>query len=1347
MSDIMDRLENSTTKFKLGDNIHFEISSSSPSNQPKLGISQDQSKQRLVSNNQESASSVSKRKKKKNKKNKSKLAASTIHAHLNNPGDDYPTSRVIKQAPNGDVIVESLDGEEEEDDQDDDDEDDENNAECLGNNSHHHHHHHHHHHSHGRHHSDKRNDDCEYSSNGTSCNTRKNSSSSNTNLWDSASIEEQERLKEFWESLGESKKLELVRIDKDSIMKMFKSETRQHLQQLLSQNNGTSSGLGSNNNGSNGNNFCTCKYCGRRNNIIEEELENIYDNHFDDIIDFIHDVRDINDLNALPGLLFGGFHMLEEERRLQRRQLKFKEKWDQAQSQQHNHHHSNNHQLPPPTQQQAKLHSLNPTQVQNDIKVNFIQDQMEKFKNHIEKLTSASDQQNGEPSSNKSTEVHLRTSFDENDLKNSNESQLFNKLLDPKLFEALESMDLDKMKEISKLDPENSNSIHILEKATSLREIVRDLNNVDKANLQKGISYVSNMGKFFSNIAAINARNGVEGSVIGNRLDDQISKGLSTFAEDLLKNDGNSFIGMMEALSESRTAREELLKESPNATIHNTLLKYAWVDEDDKVEIEVHTCDNPHHHHHHHTPRFEEFEDDEEEEVEDADEEEEDDDEEDEDEDDEEDYEDEEEDEEDYDDDEDEDASDTESEISEEEKMQEIRRLFLIQVIKLFQERLKNAYKEKLSQDRTQKLIEELEAEENAKKEREMKKLKQKEKAKEKKRLQQLAKEEERKKKELELKAKEEEQRLQKEKLKAEQKKRKEEQKLKREEEKKKRMEELKRKEEEHKKKVEAQQKREEEAKRLKEERRKKAEEERKQKEEEKKQKEMLKKQKEEEKRQKELLKKKKEEEEARLKSEQQEKEEEEKQKRLQAQDHDDDDIVRQIESERYKFSTGNNPHDSLVNGNPLLNHLYQAATTSMPTTPTSDGFPTLTALQSVPPLIGQHPLQQQPQQVPLSLPQGQNLQQSIVPPPSSSTHQPPISQQYQYSSEFISNTFQNGSNLLKQPSIMNSPQTVSINLLNNGSSNTVTNGLNGGSGNATITAGNTLSPWSSKSRLNSLTALTQQPFSTTTGSQFVSSNPQSSTLPSSTVAGGVGSAQSSTNFSPFNAFADPLNTDTFISTPVSGNSNNIWMNSGNGKTTNLGTTGSRSNSIWSNPNEPSLISTNTANGSGLWNNSNNNNGNTTTNSSEVDLIQSTTFNCFQILQNSGQVEFGFAPLVNLFQNVKTILNMPNLSINQFISCCTSFNATSIYQFNLKYDEFGAVTHVNVVLNGLPRASPPPVSGQQVNGGGLSSFANTSSPPGLFSDQNGVNSSFLSPIGELTNNTGNSNGLSRKLWN
>ncbi|RCK54596.1 Stress response protein NST1 [Candida viswanathii] len=1342
MSDIMDRVENSPTKFKLGDNIHFEISSSGQ----KMRISQDQAKQRPQASSQESATSASKKKKNK-RKNRSKLSVSTMHAHLNNPEDDYPTSRVIKQAPNGDVIVESLDGEEGEDEGDDDAEDvDNQDNESHDNHDHHHHDHSHNHiHSHGHghghnhhHHHHKHNDECEYSSNGTSCYTRKNSSSSNTNLWDSASIEEQTRLKEFWESLGEAKKLELVRIDKDSIMKMFKSETRQHLQQLLllQPNGGTSGGSASNNNSnSSGNNFCTCKYCGRRNNIIEEELENIYDNHFDDIIDFIHEVRDINDLNALPGLLFGGFHMLEEERRLQRRQWKFKERWDQAQAQQQL------QQLQSSQQQQAQAQKS--AQLQNDIKVNFIQDQMEKFKNHIDKLTSLSNQQpNGQQPAGKSTEIRLRGSFDESYLKSSTESQLFNKLLDPKLFEALESMDLDKMKEISSLDPENSSNIHILEKATSLREIVRDLNNVDKANLQKGISHVSTMGKFFSNIASINARNGPDGSMAATKLDDQISNGLSSFAEDLLKNDGNSFIGMMEALSESRTAREELLKESPNThntTMYNTLLKYAWVDEDDKVEIEVHTCGNPHHHHHHHhhTPRFEEFQDDEEEEEEeeedeDDDDEYEDDDEDDEEEDDEEDDDEEEE----YEDEEDEEgASDTESEISEEEKMQEIRRLFLIQVIKLFQERLKNAYKEKLSQDRTQKLIEELEAEENAKKERELKKLKQKEKAKEKKRLQQLAKEEERKRKEQELKAKEEEQRLQKEKLKAEQKKRKEEQRLKREEEKKKRIEEAKRKEEEHKKKVEAQQKREEEAKRLKEERRKRAEEERKQKEEEKKQKELLKKQKEEEKRQKELLRKQQEEEAARLKQQQ---EVEEEQRRRQFLFSEDDDLVRQIEEERHKLSTATVPPQlPVVNSNPLLNHLYQSSTASIPTTPSSDGFPTLTPLQSVPPLVGQQPLQpsqqqqapQQPQQVP-----------------------PPISQPFQYSSEFLPSGFQNGSSLLKQPSIMNSPQTVSINLLNGSSTNTAGNtgiSLNGGPG----TAGNTMSPWSSKSRLNSLSTLTQQPFSASTTNQFVpTTNPPSSTLPgTATAPGGVGSAQAATNFSPFNAFADPLSADTFMTTPVSGNSN-IWVNSGNGKPTNAGTGGSRSNSIWSNPNEPSLISTTTGNGSGIWSNANNN-----VNSSEIELIQSTTFNCFQILQNSGQVEFGFAPLINIFQNVKTILNKPNLSINQFISCCTTLNSSAIYQFNLKYDDFGSVTHINVGLSGVPRASPPPQQQQQQpqpqpqqqqsNGAVPPGFVNTSSPPGLFSDPNGVNTSFLSPIGELTGNTGNSNGFGRRLWN
>ncbi|RLP63430.1 stress response protein NST1 [Candida albicans Ca529L] len=1399
MSDIMDRVDNSTRKFKLGDNIHFEISSSANTqgNSHQIPRKQSQStnsnhqEQSQQARNQSSQSNTNTTSRKKRKKHKKKSKISTVQAHLNNPEDDYPTSRVIKQAPNGDVIVESLEDEDEN----------------------------HHHHEYEEH-----EDSCEYHPSSKS-NTRKNSSvneSTHNKIWDSASIEEQQRLKEFWESLDESKKLDLVKIDKDSIMRMFKNETRHHLQQQLSSsvssqpqqqqsqqnvstssNNGNSSGINNNSNNNNGNNTnsCACKYCGRRNSIIEEELESIYDNHFDDIIDFIHEVRDINDLNALPGLLFGGFHMLEEERRLQKRQQKYKEKW--------NHSHHSTSVSPQPESQDNK--QLKKSQDQNEMKAISIEDEMDKFKSHLAKMSISNSQSNP----NQLSEIHLQLKSEDGNLTGTTESQLFNKLLDPKLFEALENMDLDKMKEMSKMDPKNLNNVNILEKATSLREIVRDLNNADRSSLQKGISHVSNMGKFFSNLATLNNAQNLPEIVASGGLDDQLSKGLSSFAEDLLKNDGNSFIGMMEALSESRTAREELLKEtviSQNPQEQKSVSigqsdqsGDVWVDDDDennRVDVEIHACDNPHHHHHHHQHsnkqhdhhhchnhrhrhrrRFEELDDEHDQENEDEELE-----------DDEEDYydeydDDEEEDEEEDDDDDDieeEGASDTESEISEEEKMQEIRRLFLIQVIKLFQERLKNAYKEKLSQDRTQKLIEELEAEENAKKERELKKLKQKEKAKEKKRLQQLAKEEERKRKEEELKAKEEEQRLQKEKLKAEQKKRKEEARLKKEEEKKKKIEEQKRKEEEHRKKVEAQQKREAEAKKLKEERRRKAEEERKQKEEEKKQKELLKKQKEEEKRQKELLRKQREEEKekeaARLEEE-----------RTKLMVNDDDELARQIEVEKSKLSAA-------VANNPLLNHLYQPSPGSAPTTPSTANLPALSPLQSASAkLMSQQFEQQHQQQVSQEkLPQTSNIQS-----PNQQPH-PSISS-FQFSSEYNPNAsvFHNNSSLLSNPSIMNSPRTTSTNLLN-GNSPIVPNVTTNISLGATNTSN--LSPWSSKSRLNSLSNSTQ-PF--IGGNQFTQTNTASFN--------GVGNAvQQSGNFSPFNALSDPLVSDAFKAAGPAGMNSNIWLNSSNvgnnsgnqsgisAPTTTSTNTSSRNNSIWGNTNpnkvtEPSLLNNNNNNNnglisvesSGLWNSNGGNNqparsssvtgisSNLSTinpvNSMDIELIQSTTFNCFQILQNSGQLEFGVAPLMKLFQNVKTILNKPSLTINQFLNCCTI--NSNVYLFSLKHDDFGNVTHVEVAYKNVPRTSPPPPPGNIVQNqhqvsspsfaaatASSSSLATSNvplgfinsggSPTGLFNDIN-INhggTSFLPPIGESsTNDAGSSNvgnsGFGRRLWN
>lgn len=761
-----------TPQFKNGDNIHFDYTDESS----------------IKAADMVNSSASSNKKKKKRKKNKPKVDPAKFEATLNNPEDDYPTSRVIKQAPNGDVIVESLDD--------------------VPLNSRDHYEHHDHHHDHIPH----------------------------ANIWDNATIEEQENLKAFWESLDDSQKLELVKVDKKSIMDIFKSENK-------SVNHNASTNPQQNNG-------CSCSYCGKKNNIIEDELENIYDNHFDDIIDFIHEVRDINDLNALPGLLFGGFHMLEEEHKLHKRQQKFKNK---------------------------KEHILNKERSSGVVDQVITKDNQNKIKlsqgaDHVDILKSEKDMAgiSNKIEINDIRDISNLRSEEDNPQNSISEQEVFNKLLDPKLTEALEGFDLERMKETETL-------AILLQRANSLREMIKDLHKADKDQLEKGMAFLQNMGK-----------------IINGDVSDQISQGLSKFAEDLLKNDGNSFIEMMESLSESRTEREDLLKESIRD-------ESAWVDEDDRIseipklhsinipsgkkisndtvpndqvvnqetyfksqvneedvsspvfENDVATSTKQENINELSTTEVNEYS-----QRNDLIEEKDDDDY----------YEEDEE----YEDDEDdfekedrnyvqlegseeEEVSDTESEISEEEKMQEIRRLFLIQVIKLFQERLKTAYKEKLAEDRTKRLIEELEAEENAKKEKELKKLKQKEKAKEKKRLQQLAKEEERKKKEDEQRERELELQRKQEELRATQRRKKEEAKQKREEEKKKRIEELKRKEEEQRKKAEAQRKKEEEAKRLKEERKKKLEEERKRKEEEKRQKDLERKQEEEKRRnEKELL-------------------------------------------------------------------------------------------------------------------------------------------------------------------------------------------------------------------------------------------------------------------------------------------------------------------------------------------------------------------------------------------------------------------------------------------------------------------------------------------------------------
>ena len=178
-----------------------------------------------------------------------------------------------------------------------------------------------------------------------------------------------------------------------------------------------------------------------------------------------------------------------------------------------------------------------------------------------------------------------------------------------------------------------------------------------------------------------------------------VQGGILTVADDLLKNDGKKFIEMMEQLAERRMAREEDAREQysnqnyghpPNGALHS------------------------HSHSHNHPPPP----------------------------DDEGDYEDDEEDDEgDYDDSQDEDYDEEEmvgegwcgcgacsnfiqDTMTEEQRMEEGRRMFQIFAARMFEQRVLTAYKEKVAKERQQKLLEELEDEDRANSQRKAKKAK-----------------------------------------------------------------------------------------------------------------------------------------------------------------------------------------------------------------------------------------------------------------------------------------------------------------------------------------------------------------------------------------------------------------------------------------------------------------------------------------------------------------------------------------------------------------------------------------------------------------------------------------------
>ncbi|KAL2854392.1 salt tolerance down-regulator-domain-containing protein [Aspergillus pseudoustus] len=226
-----------------------------------------------------------------------------------------------------------------------------------------------------------------------------------------------------------------------------------------------------------------------------------------------------------------------------------------------------------------------------------------------------------------------------------------------------------------------------------------------------------------------------------------VKDGILTVADDLLKNDGKHFIDMMEQLAERRMQREEDTQYGI-AAAHQSL-----------------------HSGHNHGPLDDEDEDYEEDE--------------------------------DYDSQEDEEYEEDEMDaMTEEQRMEEGRRMFQIFAARMFEQRVLTAYREKVAEQRQNRLIEELAEEETRNEQRNAKKAREAQKRKDKKRMQKLAKDEEKARRDAEKAAEEAAAKAEQERKLEEQRRKKEEQRKKREAERKAQEEERARKEAERQKRL-----------------------------------------------------------------------------------------------------------------------------------------------------------------------------------------------------------------------------------------------------------------------------------------------------------------------------------------------------------------------------------------------------------------------------------------------------------------------------------------------------------------------------------------------------------------
>lgn len=77
-----------------------------------------------------------------------------------------------------------------------------------------------------------------------------------SNIWNQSSLEERENIRTFWFELGEEERRQLVKVEKDAVLKKMKEQQKHS---------------------------CSCTVCGRKRTAIEEELEVLYDAYYEEL--------------------------------------------------------------------------------------------------------------------------------------------------------------------------------------------------------------------------------------------------------------------------------------------------------------------------------------------------------------------------------------------------------------------------------------------------------------------------------------------------------------------------------------------------------------------------------------------------------------------------------------------------------------------------------------------------------------------------------------------------------------------------------------------------------------------------------------------------------------------------------------------------------------------------------------------------------------------------------------------------------------------------------------------------------------------------------------------------------